>query len=205
MMSPSSAAAPSHAYIHGVSGGKSNIPSRIVLDRHAPCRTEDYVQFMEVRQATRSDLLEIAGIAHVSLAVACEGLLQPATINAALDKDFSPSSLSHRMAKGRLIVAIEPRQGILGFASVGVDADRVSVSIHAAAERTGRRREWVGQVIEAVRSRFPGRPVFSDVLLGNLAGERSCEVAGFVPGEVIQRVVNGEPVVERRWWCPLPE
>jgi hypothetical protein len=160
---------------------------------------------MEVRQATRSDLLEIAGIAHSSLAAACEGLLRPATINAELDKDFSPSSLTRQMDRGRLIVATEPREGILGFAAIGLERNRVSVSIHAAAERTGRRREWVGQVVDAVRSRFPGRPVFSDVLLGNLAGERSCEVAGFVPGEVIQRIVGGEPIVERRWWCPLPE
>jgi hypothetical protein len=160
---------------------------------------------MEVRQATRSDLLEVARVAHQSLFAACEGLLRPATIGATLDQDFSPSSLSRRLTHGGLIVAIEPADGILGFAAIELDADRISISLHVADGRPGRRADWVHQVIAAIRSRFPGRPVFSDVLLGNLAGERSCELAGFVPGEVIQRTVCGEPVVERRWWCPLPE
>lgn len=157
---------------------------------------------MEVRQATRGDLLQIARVAHRSLWDSCEGLLRPATITAALDRDYSPSSLKRRLLGGGLVVAEEPPGEMIGFAEAGVEDEHVAVRIHSAPDRGS---EPARRLVEAVRARFPGRPVCSDVLLGNLDGERCCEAAGFVPGEVIQRTLFGEQVVERRWWCPLPE
>ncbi|MCJ7725425.1 MAG: hypothetical protein MUP76_03440 [Acidimicrobiia bacterium] len=159
---------------------------------------------MEVRQATRGDLMEIARVAHQSVLAACEGLLKSSTITATLDDEYSPSALSRRLLEGALAVAVAPEGTMVGFAESAVTDERVSVRIHAAS-KTARRAIWVRDLVNVVRARYPDRPLCADVLLGNFAGERSCEVAGFVPGEVIQRTLFGEEIVERRWWCPLAE
>jgi len=159
---------------------------------------------MEVRQATRRDLLEIARVAHHSLWDACDGLLRTATITATLDHEYSPSSLKRRLLAGDLVVALGSAGRMVGFAESGVEDEHISVKIHSAP-RAARRAEWVNDLVRAVGARHPGRPVCADVLLGNLPAERSCEVAGFIPGEVLLRTVFGEQVVERRWWNPLAE
>jgi len=156
---------------------------------------------MEVRPAHREDLVSIGRVAHVAVWTSCTGLLLPATISASLEHDYSPSSLKQRLLAGGLVVAIEPEGQVVGFAEADDQEEHVSVKVHTAEPD---RRNPVRALLEAVRTRFPGRPMCADVLLGNLDGERSCEAAGFIPGEVIQRTLFGEQVVERRWWYSLP-
>lgn len=159
---------------------------------------------MEVRQATRGDLMEIARVAHQSVWADCDGLLRSSTITATLEDEYSPSALSRRLLGGGLAVAVAPEGTMVGFAETAVTDGRVSVKIHAAS-KAAQRAMWVRDLVNAVRARYPDRPLCADVLLGDAAGERSFEAAGFIPGEVIQRTLFGEEIVERRWWCPLPE
>lgn len=158
---------------------------------------------MEVRQATRADLLEIARIAHASLRSASGTLVRPSTVDAALDAEYSPSTLDRRVREGCLVVAVGDGGHLMGFAEAGVADGTLAVRIHAP-DGNARRSDWVRTAVTALRRGHPGRPAHADVLLGDLACERSCEAAGFVPGEVIQRLLHGEPVVERRWWDPVP-
>jgi len=159
---------------------------------------------MEVRQATRGDLFEIARIAHQSFWSACDGLLKTSTICATLDEEYGPSSLKRRLLEGALVVAVDPEGGLAGFAESDLAGSRVAVKFHAAS-RSPQKAAWIRDLVNAIRARYPGRPLCADVLLGSEPHEQSCEAAGFVPGEVIQRTMFGEEVVERRWWCPLPE
>jgi len=156
---------------------------------------------MEVRPAHREDLVSIGRVAHAAVWTSCTGLLLPATISASLEHDYSPSSLKRRLLAGGLVVAIEPEGQLVGFADADVEEEHVSVKVHTADPG---RRNPVRSLLEAIRKRFPGVPMCADVLLGNLDGEQSCEAAGFIPGEVIQRTLFGEQVVERRWWYSLP-
>lgn len=155
---------------------------------------------MEVRRAVREDLVAIGRLAHAAIWESCTGLLKPATISAALETEYSPSALKRRLLAGGVVVAVSDTGTIVGIADVAEDSGKVKISLSTEPDY---RRRGVGRtLIEAVRSLFPGGLLCADVLLGNLDGERFCEAVGFVPGEVIQRRVFGEDVVERRWWCP---
>jgi hypothetical protein len=158
---------------------------------------------MEVRPARRGDLVGIGAIAQDSVWGAWAGLLRPATLASLLASDYGPGSLKRRILRGDLLVALSDRSaGPAGFAEVDHEADQIVVHIHAGAgEAAG---DQVGAVLGWVRDRTPGRPVCVEILLGDTDFERSCEGAGLVPGEVIQRSVHGEEVVARRWWEALP-
>ena len=156
---------------------------------------------MEVRPAHRGDLVSIGRVAHAAVWTSCTGLLQPSTISASLERDYSPTSLKRRLLAGGLVVAIEDEGRVVGFAEAGIEDEHVSVKVHTAESGW---RNSMRSLVDAVRARFPDRPMCADVLLGNLEGERFCESAGFIPGEVIQRTLFGEQVVERRWWYSLP-
>jgi ribosomal protein S18 acetylase RimI-like enzyme len=156
---------------------------------------------MEVRRAAREDLVAIGRLAHAATWESCTGLLKPTTISAALETDYSPSSLKRRLLAGRVVVAVDETGAVMGFADVAQEAGRVRLA-SLSTEPTFRRRGVGRMLIDAVKALSPTTPLCADILLGNLDGERFCEASGFVPGEVIQRRVFGEDVVERRWWCP---
>ncbi|MBU1225674.1 MAG: hypothetical protein KJ698_00490 [Actinobacteria bacterium] len=159
---------------------------------------------MEVRHAARGDLLEIARIAHQSLWDACDGLLQPSTIAATLDHEYSPTALTRRLRAGRFLVAVDTADRMVGVAESGVSGEHVTVKI-LSMPGAGRRCWGPTALIDAVRARYPGRALCADVLLGSVPEERWCEAAGFFPGEIILRTLYGEEVIERRWWCRLAE
>lgn len=157
---------------------------------------------MEVRRAAREDLVAIGRLAHAATWEACTGLLKPTTISAELEVNYSPSSLKRRLLAGRVMVAVAGDGSVVGYADVAEESDGVRVA-GLSTEPAYRRRGVGRDLLNAIRALFPGSPLCTDVLLGDLEGERFCEATGFVPGEVIQRRVFGEDVVERRWWCPL--
>jgi ribosomal protein S18 acetylase RimI-like enzyme len=156
---------------------------------------------MEVRRAAREDLVAIGRLAHAATWESCTGLLKPVTISARLETDYSPSSLKRRLLAGRVVVAVDGDGTVVGFADVDREPERLRVAC-LSTEPAFRRRGVARTLLEAIEALFPSMPMFTDILLGNLEGERFCEAAGFVPGEVIQRRIFGEDVVERRWWAP---
>ena len=71
---------------------------------------------MEVRRASKEDLVPIHRVAHAALWESFTGLLNPPTITALLERQFSPSSLKRRLLAGRVVVATRPQRGVVGFA-----------------------------------------------------------------------------------------
>ena len=154
---------------------------------------------MRVRRATREDLLGIARVADAAQWATYGDLLSPVTIEAMLRRDFSPGALRRRLLSGGMLVAETDEGQIVGFGH-GVVTEG---AIHLAALATDpevRRRGVGSSLLRAIRDLDPSLPICADVLLGNEAGERFYEAAGFVPGEILQATIVGEPLVERRWW-----
>jgi hypothetical protein len=159
---------------------------------------------MEVRPAKRGDLVGIGSIAQSSVWGAWGNLLRPDTLASVLASDYGPGALKRRLLRGGLAVAFGDRSGPVAFAEFEEEGGQVVVHIHAAHRSAEPAGAEVAALLAWVRGRFPGKPVCVDVLLGDIEDERSCEEAGLVPGEVVQRSVHGEAVVARRWWQPLP-
>lgn len=159
---------------------------------------------MEVRPARRGDLVGIGAIAQSSVWGAWGGLLRPDTLASVLARDYGPGALKRRLLRGDLLVALGERSGPVAFAEIEDEGGQIVVHIHAAHHGGETCGAEVAALLRWLRGRFPDRPVCVDVLLGDIEDERSCEEAGLVPGEVVQRSVHGEQVVARRWWEPLP-
>ena len=151
---------------------------------------------MQVRPASRSDLLDIRRVADAAHWETYSGLLKPDTIGRLLSRDYSPSSLGRRLLRGGVLVA-ESNGGLVGF--VDAAADPIQTRLLAIATEPAFRRQGVATaLVSAVRR--PNLPISADVLLGNIDGERFYEARGFVPGEIIHSLLFDEDVVERRWW-----
>ncbi len=153
---------------------------------------------MQVRRATREDLVEIARVADAAYWDTYAGLLKPDTIARLLGRDYSAAALGRRLLRGGVLVAVAGDH-LIGFAEVSTE-DSV-VCLAAISTEPVHRRVGVGAaLVEEARRAEPDLPVCADVLLGNLDGEQFYESLGFVPGEVIHRTWIDEDVVERRWW-----
>jgi GNAT superfamily N-acetyltransferase len=156
---------------------------------------------MRVRPATRGDLLAIGRVADAAAWETYSGLLKPDTIGRLLSRDYSPAPLRRRLLRGGVKVADAGRGEILGF--VDSQRDRSSVVLNAISTEPAYRRGGVARTLLAsVRVSSPRLPIYADVLLGNLDGERFYESQGFAPGEVMEGTLLGEDIVERRWWLP---
>jgi GNAT superfamily N-acetyltransferase len=158
---------------------------------------------MSVRHAGRADLLAIGRVAEASHWDTYTGLLKPDTIGRILQRDSSPAARGPRLLMGGVVVA-EEAGSVVGFADA--DAGATSIRLLAIATDPLHRRGGVAAtMLAAIRERHPELPVCADVLLGNLAGERFYEALGFAPGEILERRLFDEDVVERRWWlAPSP-
>ena len=153
---------------------------------------------MTVRHAGRADLLAIGRVAEASHWDTYTGLLKPDTIGRILQRDYSPAALGRRLLRGGVVVA-EEAGVVVGFADA--DAGESHIRLLAIATDPQHQRSGVAAaMLRAVRAGHPGLPVCADVLLGNLAGERFYEALGFAPGEILERRLFDEDVVERRWW-----
>lgn len=153
---------------------------------------------MLVRRAGRDDLLGIARVAEAGHWESYPGLLKPDTIARLLDRDYAPSALRRRLIGGGIVVA-ESGEALVGFADSVVEGGRIRLKV-ITTEPAHRRRGVARLLLEAIRELDESLPVCSDVLLGNLEGERFYEAHGFAPGEVIEGRLFDEDVIERRWW-----
>jgi GNAT superfamily N-acetyltransferase len=158
---------------------------------------------MSVRHAGRADLLAIGRVAEASLWDTYTGLLKPDTIGRILQRDYSPAALGRRLLRGGVVVAEEAGE-VVGFADAEVGPSHLQL-LAIATDPIHRRAGVAAAMLVAVRDGHPDLPVCADVLLGNLAGERFYEALGFAPGEILERTLFDEDVVERRWWlAPSP-
>ena len=153
---------------------------------------------MQVRAASRGDLLAIARVADAAYWDTYSGLLKPDTIARLLGRDYSPSSLRRRLLRGGVLVATAADR-LIGF--VDVVREESFIRVTAISTEPGHRSVGIGgALVDEVRRSDPDLPLCADVVLGNLDGERFYEALGFAPGEVINGSWFGEDVFERRWW-----
>lgn len=153
---------------------------------------------MEIRRATRGDVLAIGRVANSAFRATYAGLLKPETIGRFLGAAYSPSVIRRRMLQGGVVVAEDG--DVVGFVDGVAAGDALEVSAIAVAP-AARHRGVATALLRAVADRHPGLPLRAEVLLGNLEAERLLEGFGFVPGEVVPSELFEEEVVERRWWC----
>ncbi len=159
---------------------------------------------MRVRPAQRGDLLAIGRVADAAHWQTYQALLGPGAITELIQRSYSPSALKRKLLSGGVLVAEENDGEVIGFAHARNAGDHVELAAISTDPRY-RRRGAAGALVEAVRASAPNLPLYADVLLGNLEAERFYEAMGFAPGEVIQRRVETEQVVSRRWWAaPMP-
>lgn len=155
---------------------------------------------MGVRRANRSDILGVARVVHAACWETYTGLLKPETISEAIATDYSPSMLKRRMLAGEIMVGIDDDEVVVGFVMSGLADDHVAVSA-IAVDPEHRRHGHARELVEASFRKWDTElPVSMPVLLGSIDGEEFAESMGFVPGEIVERDLCGEPVVERIWW-----
>jgi GNAT superfamily N-acetyltransferase len=154
---------------------------------------------MDVRPATRDDLLQIGRVADTSIWESFSSLIGPAAIEVFLRRTYSPAALKRRLLSGSILVADEGGR-LAGFADADVTQDHVRLNTIVTAP-PDRRRGIAAALVGALQERTPVLPLSLDVILGNLDGERFCESLGFVPGEERHVDLGAEQVVVRRWWC----
>jgi predicted N-acetyltransferase YhbS len=153
---------------------------------------------MDIRHAIPEDLNQIARIAHAAAWQAYPALLEPGTISQALEEYYSAAALERRLVAGDVLVA-EDSGGLVAFAIARRERDCLrlaAVASDPAADGTAAGDALIG----AVRELDASLPLCTDILLGNVEGERYHEACGFVPGETVQSEICGQPVVRRRWW-----
>lgn len=155
---------------------------------------------MDVRPATRDDLLQIARVADTAIWESFSDLIGAAAIEVFLRRTYAPSVLKRRLLSGGILVAEDETGGLAGFADAEVTSDHVRLNTIVTAP-AHRRRGVAAALVLALQQRTPDLPISLDVILGNLDGERFCESLGFVPGEVFHHDLEAEQVVVRRWWC----
>lgn len=153
---------------------------------------------MEVRRANRNDLPGITGLLYGDYFRDMSALLSPPSITALVENDFSPTALKRRILEGSLVIA-EDEGHLLGFALAGLAGDHIelrSICTKAEYQHQGVAKRLLDeiQVIDATL------PISATVLLGNLPAESFHESQGFAPGEIVEREVAGQQIVERRWW-----
>lgn len=155
-----------------------------------------------VRDAIAADAVEVRAVAFAAWRDAYGALLRPETIDAFIEAAYSVDMLQRRIAGHTFLVA-EDEDRIIAFANAIALPDRLNLAgIYALPDR---RRQGAGTMLLMVlRTRFPELPIAANVLSGNRLGEDFYERRGFVPREVVEDVLFGEPVVERRWWLGTP-
>jgi diamine N-acetyltransferase len=153
-----------------------------------------------VRRATVDDGPAIMAIAAAAWRDTYDGLLKPETVEAFIERAYSPERVEVRVREDHFYVADGPA-GIVAFADAIEREDHVE--LQAIYARPDVRGQGAGSaLLSALVGLFPEREISADVVDGNRTGEAFYERRGFVPRERLEATLFGEPVVERRWWRP---
>ena len=153
---------------------------------------------MHVRAALREDLDGITGLLYGDYFRDMAELLEPEAITAFVETEFAPARLKRSVLLGGLFVA-EDGQDLLGFAIADHESDHLE--LRSICTRSMYIQQGVAKrLLDEVQHIAPDLPVSATVILGNIPAETFHESQGFVPGEVDDREVGGQHIVERRWW-----
>ncbi len=154
---------------------------------------------MEVKLAGRSHLLGVSQVLHAAVFDMFSGLLRPETIGHLMTDRYSPSTLKRSIIQGGLFVAITENGTVVGCSMAELHPDHVAVEILAIDPEY--RQMGIGRMLlERIQELGPDLPISVILLLGGIEGEPFLETEGFVPGEVVEQDLGGEPTVGRRWW-----
>jgi GNAT superfamily N-acetyltransferase len=154
----------------------------------------------DVRRATTEDAPAIRAVAAAGWRDTYAGLLKSETIEAFIERAYSPERVETRVNEDHLYVA-EGADGIVAFADALERDDRLELlAIYALPERRGQGAGTA--LLDTLVGLFPERDITADVLLGNRKGEVFYERRGFEPRERVEATLFDERVVERRWWRP---
>jgi len=156
--------------------------------------------YVKVRDATRSDLGQVANIADVALRGAYDDLLPSATVKRYLTATYSPGALSNRLSDHPIFV-VEIDAELCAFADAFIQDGGIVIAEICTLPNWRRQGCGTG-LVRRLACMDATLPVSADVLLGNQPGERFYEALGFVPGETMQLQMFDTAVVERRWWHP---
>jgi len=151
-----------------------------------------------VRPAAVTDAPAIAVVAAAAWRDTYAGLLRNDTIETFLERAYSIERLERRIEADTFLVAAEDGV-IVAFCDALERPEHIDLfAIYAAPELRGRGAGTA--LLAAIRTRFPGKAIAAEVLLGNRKGEIFYERRGFAARERLDTELFGEPVVERRWW-----
>ncbi|MDH3426643.1 MAG: GNAT family N-acetyltransferase [Acidimicrobiia bacterium] len=153
---------------------------------------------MQVRAALRDDLAGITGLLYGDYFRDMTELLEPAAITAFVETEFAPARLKRSVLMGGLFVA-EDGPELLGFAIADREEDHVELR-SICTRSTYLQLGVAKRLLDEVQDIAPDLPVSATVILGNIPAETFHESQGFVPGEVDDREVGGQHIIERRWW-----
>lgn len=159
---------------------------------------------MQVRAATRDDLPGITGLLYGDYFRDMSELLEPPAITAFVEANFAPARLKRSVLLGGLFVA-EDSGELLGFALADHSTDHLE--LRSICTRASYLHQGIAKrLLDEIQEIDPALPVSATVILGNIPAESFHESQGFAPGEIVDREVAGQHIVERRWWrSPLPQ
>jgi GNAT superfamily N-acetyltransferase len=152
---------------------------------------------MHVRAAVAADVTVVRSVAAAAWRDTYAGLLRPATIESFIERAYSTERVFHRIEADIFLVAIDTSSIVAFCDALEREAQVDLLAIYALPERRG---HGAGSaLLGELRSRFSGRTIVAEVLVGNRKGEVFYEHRGFEPGETLETELFGERVVERRW------
>jgi GNAT superfamily N-acetyltransferase len=151
-----------------------------------------------LRPATAEDGPAIIAVAAAAWRDTYQGLLRPETIEAFLERAYSPERIAIRVRDDHVYVA-DRAGSVVAFADAVDHEDRLELA--AIYVRPELRGQGAGSaLLEVLITSFPSRDISADVVVGNRKGEAFYERWGFVPRERLEATLFGESVTERRWW-----
>lgn len=154
---------------------------------------------VEVRTATRSDLLEIDALSIRASTEAYSDIFPNGLMGMADTTPFRGTPLKKRLLSGDLLVGVDGSDRIEAVAVIRTTADHAEL-LTALAPPHPSTSVSAAPFVMAIRARGCALPISGEAVLGNLPHEQFYEDAGFVPGEVLEDEIAGQTVVRRRWW-----
>jgi ribosomal protein S18 acetylase RimI-like enzyme len=152
-----------------------------------------------VRDASAADIEDVRSVAAAAWRDTYAGLLSEATIEGFLARSYSVERVARRVSTDTFLLATAADGSVVAFANAREAEGHLHLlAIYASPAWRGRGAG--SALLRELRTRFPTQRISAEVLRGNRKGEAFYEARGFVPGEIVEAELFGEPLVERRWW-----
>src|SRR5712671_2584583 len=139
---------------------------------------------MHVRAAAADDVVKVRALAAAAWRDTYAGLLRPETIETFIERAYSTERVLRRIEIDTFLVAVD-EGSIAAFCDALAPEDRVDLlAIYALPTLRGRGAGTA--LLGELRSRYPGRTIVAEVLIGNRKGEVFYVRRGFEPGETVE-------------------